>query len=202
MPNESENKTQIDAFWVWFVQNSERLRPNGNEPEVVSILDQKLRVINERLSWEIGPGKQKPWQFVVSPNLDKGLLAKTQEMVAVAPELPDWEFYPTRQPKEWDYRVELNSDDPNQIIEIDASSWEFVLLRYPDGLREVLLYSGNLPTLNKNDRWQAAAIVLESLIGEESMMTKIDEFDLVSDLEPRFSERKRPITMLREAVDS
>lgn len=195
-------KSEIDAFWLWFIRNSELVVPNCDYAQAVADLDRKVRNLDERLSWEIGPGKEKSWLLAISPNLDKGLLKEAQEIVAAAPELANWEFYSTRQPKEWDYRVELNSDDPNRLIKIDASDWEFVLLRYPDGFREVLLYSGSLPPLSEDERWQAAAIVLECLIGEESVITKIDDFELVSNLEPRFVERKRPLTLLREALGS
>ena len=43
----------------------------------------------------------------ISPNLYVDLRETAREIVAQAPVLSGWEFYSTRQPKEWNYKVEL-----------------------------------------------------------------------------------------------
>ena len=84
--------------------------------------------------------------------------------------------------------------------DLDATGWGFVLLEYPDGKHEVLLQANNLPELDGDERWQAAAIVLESILGEEVLMNTIDEFELLDQLEPRFAQRRQSIQGLRAAV--
>ena len=86
------------------------------------------------------------------------------------------------------------------MLTVDATNWSFVLLRYPDGVREILLKSTELPALSNEERWQVGAIVLESVLGEDSFLDAVDEFDIVGEFEPRFAAKARPIQSLRAAV--
>jgi len=128
------------------------------------------------------------------------LRQRTQEIVSQAPVLEGWEFYSARRPKDWDYKFVMERSDGRGSIELDASDWGFVLLQYPDGAREVLLQGNNLPALDDDERWQAAAMTLEGILGEEVILEKINEFELADQLEPRFAAQQRPIQGLREAV--
>jgi hypothetical protein len=191
---------QINEFWTWFSANAEALAANPEDSILLEELDGRVHRLGAELSWEIGPGLSKPWQLVISPNLDRDLRELTRSIVAEAPSLNDWEFHPTRQRKEWDYKVELTGEDGGPAMVIDASNWTFVLLRYPDGIREILLKGAGLPVLEDDERWQAAAITLEGILGEDVLLETVDEFELVDNLEPRFAERERPIQGLRSAV--
>jgi hypothetical protein len=191
-----KQKTEIEGFWSWFGQFAGVLASNVENTALLKELDARVHGLDPQLSWEIGPGLTKPWQLVISPNLDQDLRKTTQKIVAIAPVLEAWEFHPARQPKKWDYRLELGSSR----LAIDASQWTFVLLRYPNANYEVLLKGKALPPLNEDERWQAAAITLESILGEDTVLDRVDEFALVDELEPRFSERERPIQALREAL--
>ena len=64
----------------------------------------------------------------------------------------------------------------------------------------MLLSGKDLPDLNDDERWQAAAMTLESILGEEELLNKISEFELVNQLEARFAAQERPIQHLRKAV--
>jgi hypothetical protein len=198
-PENNQDETSIGDFWRWFAENAPGLSAGTRNSSALEALDRHVMALNPKLSWEIGPGRHKPNQFVVSPNLDRSLREETRRIVSRAPLIEDWEFYSTRQLKEWKYQVELASSIDGPAWRLDASEWQFVLLLYPDGMREVIL-NGNIPNLSSNQRWQAAAIVLESILGEDMMMEKIDEFDLTPTLEPRFEERKRPLDLLRAAI--
>lgn len=159
-----------------------------------------MRELDSELSWEVGPGSCEPWQLVISPNLDRDLRPKAQEIISHAPVVQGWEFHSARRPKEWDYQLLMKRSDGREPVQLDASRWAFVLLRYPDGEQEVLLQGDNLSALDEDERWQAAAITLESILGEELLLDKISEFGLVDRLEPRFAEKRRPIQRLRETV--
>jgi hypothetical protein len=165
---------------------------------VLEELDKKVYELDPKLSWEIGPGSSALWQLVISPNLNRDLRQKAQEIVSQAPELEAWEFYPARRPKDWDYKVVIERSQGGQPIQLDASSWNLVFLQYPDGTNEVLLQGSNLPPLEDDERWQAAAITLESILGEEVLMQRIDEFELVDKFEPAFAGKQSPIRHLRD----
>jgi len=195
--NRSTRKRRtISEFWNWFRDIAGALASNVEDSTLLKELDRRVRELDPKFSWEIGPGLSKSWQLVISPNLNRDLREKARAIVARAPALPAWEFHAARQPKKWQYKVELGSDK----MPIDASAWTFVLLQYPDGIHEILLKGKCLPPLSETERWQAAAITLESILGEDMVLDRVDEFELVDQLEPRFAERERPIQQLRDAV--
>lgn len=188
----------IRQFWDWFRDVGANLT-NAENPDFLKEIDDRITALNPELSWEVGPGFSEPWRFVVSPNLNHELRELAREIIAYAPVLSGWEFYSTRQSKDWDYKFTFENNQGDSIP-LDASGWTFVLLRYPDVTHEVLLCGRNLPNLEEDERWQAAAIVLESVLGEDLIMDKIDRFELVRQLESRFANADRPIQQLRDAM--
>ncbi len=190
----------LNEFWDWFRNNAGALATDAESPALLAELDRRIRNLDPRLSWEIGPGRSRSRQFVISPNLDRDLRTVTRRIVSHAPGLRDWEFHATRQPKEWDFKFELERTSDSKTIQLDASGWTFVLLQYPDGIREILLKGTRLPLLTEDEREQSAQIVLESVLGEDILIDVVDEFELVDELEPQFAKLERPIQLLREAV--
>ncbi len=191
---------RISDFWEWFQSNAGALASDPENPAILNELDQRVRSLAPELSWEIGPGTSKSWQLVISPDCQQGFRDLTRSIVAAAPVLQEWEFYPARQPKEWDYKFELTRESNKETVAIDATHWTFVLLRYPDGLREVLLKGAGLSAITDDERQQAGAIVLESVLGEDIFMDYVDKFEVLNELEPRFAAKERPIQSLRTAV--
>jgi hypothetical protein len=155
-----------------------------------------LREINPRLSWEIGPGLVKNWQLVISPNLNPKMRRAARAFVGKAPRVPGWEFHDARQPKQWDYKLELAA---NHKLRLDASAWKFVLLQYPDNDHEILLIADELPVMSDDERWQAAAIALESILGEAFLLDSIQSFELTRSADGHLVEQARPIQELRHA---
>ena len=144
-------------FWNWFQLVAPQLATDLTGEQLLAALDARIRELNPSLSWEVGPGRQKPLQLVISPNLDRSLRAVARKIVSLAPELSEWEFHAARQIKDWDYRVEVRVGQDRRPIELDASKWTFVLLKYPDGTHEVLLQGNSAMNLTDEERWQAAA---------------------------------------------
>jgi hypothetical protein len=193
-------KIKIEEFWSWFGTVALSLAANVENPLLLQELDRRVLELDSDVSWEIGPGANELWQFVISPNLDLQVMPKAQEIISFAPVLKGWEFYPGRRPKDWDFKLNMERSDGRVALHLDASEWEFVLLRYPDGRRELLLRGDGVALLDDDERWQAAAITLESILGEDVLLNKIDEFELLEHLEPRFAEKSQPIGRLREVV--
>jgi len=185
----------IISFWTWFKVIGDRLASNVEDNSILTELDKRIRKLHPRLSWEIGPGRTREWQLVISPNLDPELRKMTDAIIAEAPILPRWQFYSSRRPKEWNYHFQLESG--GHLKNVDASSWKFVLLEYPDDTFEILLEGRDAISLADDQRWQAAAIVLESVLGEDPLLGKV-EFELVDKLEPQYSADARPIQELRQ----
>jgi hypothetical protein len=191
---------QIEEFWSWFQGIAPSLTADVENPSLLEELDTRVRNLDAMLSWEVGPGANESWQLVISPDLNRDLRQKAQAIVSRAPVLKGWEFYPARRPKEWDYKFVMKRSGGRASIQLDASRWNFVLLQYPDGVHDVLLQGNNLPALDDDERWQAAAVTLESILGEDVLLERIDEFELVERLDPRFEAKAKPIQNLRDAV--
>jgi hypothetical protein len=187
-------------FWSWFRLTSEAIALNPHDSALLAELDFRVRRLGPKLSWEIGPGLSKPWQLVISPSLNPDLRELAKSIVAASPALRDWEFHSARQPKKWDFKFELEDSKGRGPKELDASTWKFVLLKYPDGKNEILLRADGQTKLTKKQRKLAATIVLESILGEEMLLDCVDDFQLVEKLEPRLSKMLRPIQRLRDAV--
>ena len=193
-------EAKIHGFWAWFSGIAAPLASDIENPSLLERLDKWILELDSRLSWEIGPGSSEPLRLVISPNVDLNMLPTARKIVSAAPVLDGWEFYSARRPKNWDYKLLMERSEGGNPVQLDASDWGFVLLQYPEGARELLLRANNLPTLNDDERWQAAAMTLESILDEEELLNKISEFEIVSQLEARFAAREKPIQHLREAV--
>lgn len=195
----SEKTNRIEEFWSWFRGVAGTVAVNVENPELIEELDTHVHSLDPKLSWEVGPGLSEPWQLVISPNLNQDLREKARTIVSQAPTIAGWEFHSAKPPKEWDYTLELQTEDDG-LVRLNASNWTFVLLRYPDGAHEVLLKGNDLPGLRDDERWQAAAITLENILGEDTVLDRINQFALFDSLEPRFAQKQRPIQKLRQAV--
>lgn len=144
-------------------------------------------------AWEIGPGDQAEWFLALSPDGDPRTLPLTQEIVSSAPIVPGWESK-----KKWDLRFEIEGESGS--IEVDARSWRFVAYRYPDGVYDLVITVGNEAALGPGDRDLAVRIAVEGQLGEEALLTRINELEAVVELSTAEMSRSRPLTSL--GVDS
>jgi hypothetical protein len=190
---------QIEEFWNWFVSVADLLMAGTVEGELRKELDRRLRRLHRGLIWEIGPGTSRQRQFTISPNLNPNVRGVAQEIVFGAPSLENWEFYPARQAKEWNYKLLLDNRR-TRTVAIDVSNWGFVLLRRAEGKHEVLLSAGNLPRLQKNRRYKVAADVLCNILGEELLLDGLTDFDVMHRFPPVLARRSTPIHSLREVM--
>jgi hypothetical protein len=172
----SVDAKQIHDFWEWFIAVSDRLVAEPENEALLRQLDERVREIHRGLTWEICPGGFRFSRFTISPNLDPELRNTAREIIHAAPVLAHWEFYATRQPKAWDYKVHID-DHKGHRFEVDVSDWVFLLVYCSDGKQAVLLSSKTMPMLNEDQRRQAATDVLCNLLGEDVVMDRIVDFE-------------------------
>lgn len=190
---------KIEEFWRCFLSVSADLLA-GTEDALLQIeLSSHLYAIHPGLIWETGPGESKRRQLIISPNLNPDLRETAKNIVSAAPALEDWEFQHARPRRKWNYQLMLETGR-GATIEIDASGWVFIALRYPAGTYQVLFHGENLPPLTENQRRQVAADVLVDLLGEEVVLNAINDFCLLNTLEPLTAMGTKPIRLLRETV--
>ena len=198
MKSGNRNKLYVQDFWFWFGSISDALAENFENQTILNELDRRSTELHPSLSWEIGPGVERECMLAISPNLDLTLLTMTKHIISFSPNLKKWEFYPARQPKNWNYLVEFLNSDHEPVV-FDISSWGYVLLEYPDGIREILLVANRPISGDNNTRLQVASIALESILGEESFLEKVGHFEIVDQLEPEFKGKEKSIKHLKNA---
>ena len=186
-----------ERFWAWFRNNADTIIDNCDDGKLIGELDGEVTLAWPKLSWEIGPDPSGDWYFALSPNLNIDMAKIAKEAIDSAPEICGWRFYDTKQRKSWDGHFDLSTG--RGPIRLNASKWEYVLLRYPDGECEIFLISDDANLLDEDERWQAAAIVVEGLLGETCVLDNNLSFTLSNAPEPQFRGRQKPILDLPRA---
>ena len=167
----------ILKFWNWFIENNDKLESDSYDSAILQELDKTIS--HWHLNWEIGPGQSKENSLTISPKANPTLLQLTEQIISKAPTVDKWEFFSTKQPKENWHLLELNQGN----ISVDASEWEYVLLKYKEGKIEVLVKADNLVEYDKGTKELIVEIVLINLLGERMFIKRVDYFDVVEDFD-------------------
>ena len=191
---------KIEHFWKWFTQMEGPIRSFFTEEEPVNkeliVESMNNRVLDFGMfTWEIGPGQDRPYYFLISPNGDKERLALSRQIIHHAPELPGWEFYPARPLR----AVELSFsmyDSMFRACEVDAHTWEFALEGDTKEGIEVIIKASDLNHLDEDTQFEAADRVVMGLLGEEVFIDQVEDLVLVSDFSPEEASRSYPIQQL------
>ena len=67
------------------------------QPKILDQLDHEVSLLGD-IVWELGPGASAEYALALSPDGDLDWLPATRQVVALAPQLPNWEFHPARGP--------------------------------------------------------------------------------------------------------
>jgi len=200
---EKLNDTKIENLWRWFVANENQIIDSfQNESLANHIVENLDNLILDfgMFTWEIGPGKVKPWFLTISPNGDRDLIRVSQKIIEHAPNLDDWEFNYCKPAKDWDRKFIIYDSNMNEQ-NIDASNWKYVMLRNEDGMIDLILEAMNITHLDHDTARTAADIIVTSEIGEETKIQKILSVDIVDKLERQYNSRKTEIQYLKKHLN-
>ena len=150
-------------------------------------------------AWEVGPGLFSVNQLVITPGGDVNLLPYTKEIISYAPVIFDWEFYYAKPPKEWEFVFDFEKDDGN-TVEINASCWRYVLLRYDDGMFGVIFQTHDLNGFSDIDKIIISEILLDGIIGEEHRMLFICSIDITEEFDDIHKTKSSDIKNLSSQV--
>jgi hypothetical protein len=126
-------KTNTELFWNWFKENCDKLHSNMYPNDTFIELDR--RIVDFGLCWEVGPGISKKNLLIISTNGRRELLESARNFIFNAPLLENWEIEILKKPKTNWHKLEIPKDN----IEISAIDWTYVLLKYKDGKKEILI---------------------------------------------------------------
>jgi len=170
----------IKNFWHWFAINTSgiaNMYSNRAFDELSKSIGRELDKVEEQLAWEIGPGKSKQYLFTISSEGNPRLRQIAETMVRSAPELPDWEFYSSKPPRQPTGKVHL----PERNIEFDTSGWKFIPLENPEnGRLNLVVLDERLAFSNREAALKAVSIYLDELLGEDTVENWIGEFEVGS----------------------
>ena len=175
------SKSQIQEFWEWFTKSHFKLRSESFVRECLDKLDRTVSGWN--LSWEIGPGKHTDYSFSLSGNGDVELSNLAKNIIKEAPAIEGWEFFDFRQSKENWRQLKLSHQN------IDATDWEYILLKQPNDKLEILIKADNLNELSRDIQRNAIELVLINLLGEKKYITNIDFYDLIDSNSKEYSNK-------------
>src|SRR5579872_4332405 len=140
----------IINFWTWFLSNHKSFEWHLDNEELIHELDVRISEFGE-FAWEIGPGIVTANQLVISPGGNLDLLPYTKKIVSYAKNIPGWEFHYAKPPKQWELIFDFEKHDRSQV-EINASQWKYVLLKYDDGMFEIIIQTYDLRHLDENEQ--------------------------------------------------
>lgn len=195
----SDNGQAITDFWQWFSEHSAELAARTIPDSLIDELESRLFAIH-RLDWEIGPGRNAPNLFALSPRGERDLLGLTQRIIEEAPALRDWEFHAAKPPRDWDLVFSLTVD--GKPVEIDGKLWEFVAHKFKDGTYDLLLKPNGVNGLDDDYvRW-AATIIADGELGEERRMNLVGNIETVPswDEDAARSARKLEVGVLPKVI--
>jgi len=175
---------KINKFWSWFLSNCNDFGENFDNERLLDALDNQILSLGD-FAWEIGPGMNKLNQLVISPGGDLNLLPSTKKIISYAINLPNWEFFYLKPPKHWNLIFEFE-DENGILIGIDAREWKYLLLKYDDGMFEIVLQTNDLLKFNEDDRHIASKILLDGILGEEARMMFMNKVSVVGEFEERY----------------
>lgn len=190
----------ILEFWAWFASIADALGDDFNNEVLQDALDARLGRLGE-IAWELGPGSTAENALAISPDGDPGLLPLTRRIVAMAPRLGRWEFHPARPPRAECLEFSIGTSSGDEI-DVDAQSWRYVLFEFPDKTFDIVIEQQNLADVTADNRYTAAVVLLDALLGEGKRLLRIREVEPVAALNPQQGKKANPIAVLPEHLDS
>lgn len=194
------NDKDVATFWAWFASIADELGDDLTNEALHDELDARLARLGE-IAWELGPGSTAENALAISPDGNPALLRLTQRIVAMAPTLPRWEFHSSRPARAESLEFSISTTAGDEIA-IDARSWKYVLYRLPNKTFDIVVEQPNLDGATDDDRYTAAIVLLDGLLGEGKRLLRIGDIEPVVALKADEAKKSNIITMLSEQLDS
>lgn len=191
---------EILDFWAWFASVADKLGDDFMDNPLQEALDARLGCLGE-VGWELGPGSTAECALAISPDGDPDVLPLTLRIVALAPALSRWEFHPARPARAENLEFSIETS-PGGELSIDARSWRYVLFEFPHGTFDIVVEQENLADVSDDDRYTAAVVLLDALLGEGTRLLRIRDVEPLPALNPAQGKKANPISLLPEHLAS
>lgn len=182
-------------FWEWFVANQHRytaLKGDSDTDRLINEATKQLRKVDPRLCCEFSANATPP-EIVISADGDKTAFSLVEELVANAPETPEWKIIAFRQRGGEICTISIGD------IELGSAQIWFRLEGDGDKIGINLYFGG----ISLNDEVAGASfLLLDNALGEYDMETKvgfIERHQLKSEADVG---HLKPFDQLPEAFDA
>ena len=177
-----ENHPGITDFWNWFTSNEDKVKLLVHDPvsnqETYRQLDDLLTKINPDLQAEFHKDPQGIYHCIVTPNgvLDAAIYA--DDVVELAPSIPDWNIVAFRQVHQ-NFEIQVNG---RTLRAKELRLWR--RYNYEHQLADILIFVENL----SEELLEPIFRCLDHTIGEYNVISAIDsiEFADMSELTDEF----------------
>lgn len=160
-------------------------------------MQENLAPVCPTLAWEFGPAVHKQGhRLVLTPELDTVFRPLVDTLLACAPSIENWEFYSYRQRDPFPMALETVRGRTG----VDASRWVVQVLPRDGACLDLHFFS---PEKGGEEQEQAAFVLAESILGEETMEKRIAVVDVATiDTFGASQEQCIPIAELGLRIDS
>ncbi|WP_404385706.1 hypothetical protein LL946_05820 [Knoellia locipacati] len=161
----------IEAFWQWWTGEGARLTADaiaaGDPSHLVEPISSRVKAVDDRLAWELGPGRVAQHVLVVSPEGDPDVRAVARRWLRAAPEPATdetWEYADARQRGTCDGSLAIG---PHSI----RFSEVVVGARREGSHLDVSIHHPSFRDLPEQARQQVTMLALDEAIGENDVET-------------------------------
>ena len=188
-PQRNVHLDQIPFFWSWFQTNQKALFASDNPGDMEHVsLGEKLKRIEEELTYEIGQAVNGKREIAVSADGIPELFPVVQQVVKAAPKMEQWKVVAFRQRvseaslKELAIKgapVNLSSDKAKEQegVEIAVKDMRAGIAREGDKANITVFIKG----YNKQeDQDNLALVMLQQALGEYDMVMKVGDIKFAS----------------------
>lgn len=173
-------RASADSFWDWFSSNSQRLLAAIEAGKLETLTGELQAVTAEflpRLSWVFGPGENGGHSFTVTGEGDKSLQFLAEQCRVMAPSLPGWTFYASRQASDAE-SVRNMAISLGGGSSIDAESFSVLPRINEESERiDIWLWHDSLAQVPQDHHYQIAFLFLDEVLGEFGTQTLIGEIE-------------------------
>lgn len=186
--NNDQLTAKIESFWEWFSGMEPQYRAFFTEEILVNqnflIESMNNRVLDfGKFKWEMGEGKEVKYFLTISPNGSPELLDISRQITHLAPSLFDWEFFPAKPAKIWDYTFQIY-DEFMRLCPVDASAWRFSMSKNRQGMLDLILEASNIQNLDPDTIKAAGETAVINILGEADFIKRIGSTEII----PAFEE--------------
>lgn len=188
-------KSKEQVFWNWLIVNKTTLEEMKNDPtKLMLTIAKQLDKYYRGLSLEIGVNKENIIELTISANGIKALFKRVKTLVSAAPELEGWEIFAFRQIKPITGPLLVRG----LKFQLEDIKFKAEISR---GYFDIVIYHKELNQENFEAIGEAAFLMMDRLIGEYDVATKIAQIDFQALPEDYTEKGIQPLEEIKKSLE-